>query len=176
MKIRNRKKTIIFKEKTTLDCSCCSKSYEMFAGTQANRCASYFYKPEGKYAIVCHYGSGFDSLKFDVLNNEILNSKHILDITNRESGQKGDDRQLLVCDKCIEKFLENKHIVEDKEYDNFAVLGEMQEFYQEDPQLYMEIISTGPEKCVALMRKERAKPIEQREQERQERLKTTNIL
>lgn len=172
MKIKNRKKKIKFKESTTINCSCCAKSYPIFAGTQGYGCASYFYHKDEKYTIICHYGSIFDTLKFNITNNHIVASKHIAAMQAIENNQDIDDRKLVICDKCVEKFLENQDILEDKEYAHLTIINEMQEFHNEDPQLYMEIISEGPEKCVGLMRQERAKPMEQREQEKQERLKT----
>lgn len=160
MKIKHKKKKFIFKEKTTLDCSCCKKPYKIFAGTQAYRCASYFYKQDDHYAIVCEYGSGFDTTKFNVINENIVNERQVEAINkfiiNRKKGLPGDDRGSLVCDKCIEKYLVNKDIVQDEEYNHFAILDELTGFYNEDPQNYFEVMSAGPEKCVNLMHEQKA--------------------
>ena len=181
MKVRNRKHQIKFKPNNTIKCTCCGKSYPVWEGTQASHCASYFSTTvlgqlENKeYYIFSHYGSCFDTTKFNIMNNSILTEKQIMAISEQSfalsKDEKYDDRKTVICDNCIEKHLETKDIVEDTDYDYFAVLDDLNALHREDPKLYFTLMSTGPGKCAALIREELEKPIEKRQEERKEREK-----
>lgn len=154
--------------KNSLKCTCCGNYYNAWwTKEQATNCASYFYiNNDNQYAIYGSYPSGFDDIRFIVVNPIIVQARHIFAIANRENTKNKwghyDDSPLVVCDFCIQKYLDKGYIVEDTTYDPYAVIDELNSFYAEDPVLYMQIMSHGPNECMRLIREERAKPIEQR--------------
>ena len=122
MKLRQRKHFI---KRALNKCVCCGKiSRESYASYLTNN------------SIYSEYGSNFDTMKFDVLNDSIIKNK-----------------SMLVCDTCIEQLLEKKDIVEDKSYDYFAPIVEMQKCYEENPELYFKAISASPTKCMEIIKK-----------------------
>lgn len=167
MKMRN-KKFVVNNKAFKIKCTCCAKYYSNPEGwDQGHRCASYIvYQAdiEKQSYIQCEYGSGFDTMKFIIKNSNIIKKKHKIAANKK---MKSNDKDIVVCDNCIEKYLNKGFIVEDKNYDPFAFIAEMNSFYAEDPQRYYEIVKEGPEHCIRLIREERAKPLDQRLKERE---------
>jgi hypothetical protein len=167
MKIRN-KKYAVNKQAFQIKCTCCAKYYpNTYGWDQGRHCASYVVYQvdiEKKSYIQCEYGSGFDTMRFTINNPNIIKKKHKLANTKR---LKSNDKDIVVCDKCIEKYLRKGFVIEDKAYDYFSFIDELNSFHAEDPQRYFEIMREGPENCMRLIREERAKPLEQRMKERE---------
>lgn len=176
MKMKEKKHRIKYQPRNnSLKCTCCGKYYnQLFAMAQAVHCASHFWYNENTWYIYGSYPSGFDDTKF-IINNEpdIIQSRHIIAFAQREANKDTyghyDNSKLVVCDACISQFLFQQWIVEDISYNPYAAIEELNSFYAEDPVLYMDIMMSGPSKCIALIREERSKPMEQRLKEREER-------
>lgn len=177
MKFRNKKRKLnhkVFPFK--IKCTCCATFYSNpYNSDQGDKCASYiYYSVENGYLIQSEYGSGFDTTRFFIKNINIVKKKHLIAKNNKQITK--DDRNIVVCDHCIRKYLKYKFIEIDESYDAFAGINELNSFYAEDPQKYYEIMSNaGPNDCIRLIREERAKPIEQREEERKNR-KVINLI
>lgn len=72
---------------------------------QAYNCASDFLSDdEGSY-ILCHYGSSFDTSKFTIQKTSSL------------FGKEG-----VICDQCIQNFINQKEIVLDENYNYWSTL------------------------------------------------------
>ena len=96
-------------EKVT--CSLCKKDFlKVFSveTNQASDCASDIYEEDGKWFIISHYCSKYDTRKFifQVPNENLM-------------------KNAVVCDECIEEMLEKKDIIEDVEYDYFFKLNHL---------------------------------------------------
>lgn len=158
--------------KNSLKCTCCGNYYNAWwTKEQATNCASYFYiNNDNQYAIYGSYPSNFDDVRFIIINKNIVQARHVFALNNRENikDQWGhcDDSPLVVCDFCIRKYLEKGYIKEDTSYNPYAVTKELNDFYAEDPILYIEIMRSGTHECLHLIREEKAKPTAQRKIER----------
>lgn len=186
MKMRNKKNKISYiPHLGQVKCTCCGNYYKTiyFCDDQASQCASYIYllheidrAAEKKSYIACEYGSGFDTTHFNIIDEQFIKLGHILSNQIRplrqDENRRANDKDLLICDRCIESYIEKGWIVEDTNYDAFSWIEELNSFYAEDPQLYSDIMLQGPAHCLRLIREERAKPFEQRQLERIEREKT----
>lgn len=181
MKMRYKKhlkNNSIYKPKLpTLKCTCCGNYYHAWwTSSQATHCASYFYiNEDNEYAIYASYPSGFDDTRFQILNQNIVQQRHIFALNNREFTKDKwgnyDDSKIVVCDFCIRKFLNKNSIRIDTKYDPYEVTDQLNSFYDEDPILYMQIMNSGPSECMQLINQERAKPMDQRMKEKELRYK-----
>lgn len=93
-------------EKNIVKCSKCGKAHEMLwpnSPTQGNGCASSVVINDKYNSIFSTYGSDFDLLKHDFINNHNL---------------KNED---LVCDKCIQLMIDDKIIKNDEDYVGMAL-------------------------------------------------------
>ena len=184
MKMRYRKHykhNSIHKPKfPTLKCTCCGNYYHAWwTSEQASNCASYFHKDNiEQFYIYGSYPSNFDTMKFTITNNDIVQQRHIIAFNNRENTRDKwghyNDSPLVVCDNCIRKYVDKGYIVEDTSYNAFAGIEELNSFYNEDPHLYYTFVSQGPYECMRLIKEEREKPIDQRLEERRLREKDGN--
>lgn len=137
-------------------CSCCKGYYKQLRGfceDQAHQCASYLYLlheitpgDESKSYIRCEYGSGFDTSLFNIVDEIIINQQHIIFNRNRKQREnkykRADDRELLVCDKCIEKFIISGAIKQDMDYEAFKLNDEIQEIQFAPRELTDEEVKT----------------------------------
>lgn len=167
MKFRSKKQKLnrqVFPFK--IKCTCCANFHQNSDNwDQGHYCASYIYQSEDKTTYIqCEYGSGYDTMRFIIKNQNIVKKKHLVAANKKV---KSNDKDIVVCDKCIARYIKNGFIVEDKSYDPFACIDELNSFHAEDPQRYYEIMKEGPEHCIRLIREERAKPLEQRIKERE---------
>ena len=70
---------------------------------QAYGCASDFHQDEKGTSVLCHYGSSYDTSRFEIqLESNIY-------------GESG-----VICDSCITKMIKNQEIVEDKNFQHFG--------------------------------------------------------
>lgn len=76
---------------------------------QAFHCASDFISDDDGSYILSHFGSSFDTSKFIVKNNSSF------------SQQDG-----VICDQCIQSSLDKKEIIEDKNYQYWSTLEDVQ--------------------------------------------------
>lgn len=157
-------------------CTCCGQShYQWWMITQGIGCASYlfFNKQDNQYQIEACYGSGYDTSRFNVLNNDIIYPKYLRAIEKYDTLTSREDKdlvsqELVFCDKCIENYIAKGYLSEDINYNSMAAVEELSDFWQEDPILYMELMKeAGPETIIGLIKEERTKPLEQRAKERE---------
>jgi hypothetical protein len=174
MKVRQRKHQLKYKTlENHVKCTCCGKYYSAyFADDQGHGCASYIYllheiNPgvEKKSYISSQYGSGYDTMQFNIVDNRVVQQRHIVANRSRklreDEQRRCNDENLLICDSCIAKYIKKGWITEDKEYDAFALIDELSDFYQEYPELYFDIMKhANPSNCIQLIREEKAKMIE----------------
>ena len=176
MKVRHRKNQLNYQPKENqVKCTCCTRYYHTWDSDQGHSCASYIYllheinpEVEEKSYISCQYGSGYDTSRFDILDTRVITPTHIRGNRTRKSREdqygRCSDRDLLICDSCIAKYLKKGWIVEDREYNPFQAIEELAAFYQEDPETYFRIMKDStPQNCIQLIR-------EAKQQKNQEKL------
>lgn len=88
---------------SSVKCDVCQKLFTNCFSVETNqafKCASSFYSKENESGILCHYGSEFDTKKFNISPSSSYYNK---------SGT--------ICDCCIEKLMEQQEIQEDMNFD-----------------------------------------------------------
>lgn len=76
-------------------------------------CASYmiYNISENSYQINCSYGSGYDGLRFKIMNNSLLLNKH-KSALSRLIKQVQLKKEPIICDKCLQRFIKKKQIID----------------------------------------------------------------
>lgn len=91
--------------------SCGNYHYQWWMILQTVGCASYMRLDSTGYHIVSTYGSAYDTLVFKVVKDRIPFSKHISAI-DRLMNKIAKGSKPIICDKCMDRFIKRKYIVE----------------------------------------------------------------